>query len=95
MIFFTQFLSIIILSVRTDRLSDSAYLASHWKHYGGMLVFALVAWLPQVFGLLLGWKFGSVLNPQVCDSLGLVYFSIDTSTAYAACIFGRLEDQNN
>ena len=43
-----QFLSLIILSVRTDRLSDSTYLASHWKHYGGMLAFALLAWLPQV-----------------------------------------------
>ena len=37
-----QFLSIIILSVRTDRLSDSTYLASHWKHYGGMLAFARI-----------------------------------------------------
>ena len=43
-----QFLSLIILSVRTDRLSDPAYLSRHWRHYGGMLVFALLAWLPQV-----------------------------------------------
>merc|ERR1711971_1343998 len=68
---FLKFLSIIILSVRTDRLSDSTYLASHWKHYGGMLAFALLAWMPQV-----------------CDSLGLVYFSLTSSSAYIACIFG-------
>ena len=43
-----QFLSLIILSVRTDRLSDSAYLSRHWRHYGGMLVFAVLAWMPQV-----------------------------------------------
>ena len=52
-----------------------------------------LAWME--IWLIIIFLVGSVLNPQVCDSLGLVYFSIDTSTAYAACIFGRLEDQNN
>ena len=39
--------------MRTDRLSDPAYLSRHWRHYGGMLVFALLAWLPQVLRLFL------------------------------------------
>ena len=49
----SQFLSLIILSVRTDRLSDPAYLSRHWRHFGGMLVFAFLAWLPQVLCLFL------------------------------------------
>jgi len=47
-----QFLSIIILSVRTDRLSECVYLSCHWRHYGGMLVFSLLSWSPQVLNSL-------------------------------------------
>ena len=40
--------SVIVLSVRTDRLWDSAYLSKHKIHYGGMLLLVLVSWCPQV-----------------------------------------------
>ena len=82
-IFFTQFLSIIILSVRTDRLSDSAYLASHWKHYGGMLVFALVAWLPQVSCLV------SCLDGKLIDNNLSGWFSFELTGVWkpGSCVF--------
>ena len=40
--------SVIVLSVRTDRLWDSSYLSRHKLHYGGMLLLVLVSWCPQV-----------------------------------------------
>ena len=40
--------SVIVLSVRTDRLWDSVYLSKHKIHYGGMLLLVLVSWCPQV-----------------------------------------------
>ena len=39
---------LIILSVRTDRLFDSKYLSKHYFHYGCLLIFALLAWCPQL-----------------------------------------------
>ena len=38
----------IVLSVRIDRLWDSAYLSKHKLHYGGMLLLVFVSWCPQV-----------------------------------------------
>ena len=71
-----------------------------------MLVFALLTWLPQVvwtiifavFDIIEFWSFPSSSGiawcssfaSQVCDSLGLVYFSLNSSTAYVACTFGEL-----
>jgi len=72
-----KLLSIIVLSVRTDRLSDKPYLRSHWCHYGGMLLLALAAWSPQVIDTL--------------GSYGLVkegIFRVSHVWAFSFCTFG-------
>jgi len=74
---FFKLLSIIMLSVRTDRLGDPQYLGHHWLHYGGMLVFSLAAWSPQVIDTL--------------GSYGIVesgIFRMENTPAFALCAFG-------
>lgn len=75
---FLKFLSIIILSVRTDRLGDWDYLTHHYLHYTGLLVFALAAWSPQVVD--------SLGNMGYLDTEGM--FAISNSTAAIICTFG-------
>jgi len=72
-----KLLSIIVLSVRTDRLSDSLYLKCHWVHYGGMLVLALAAWSPQVIDTLGSY---GILQEGI--------FRVSNVWAYSFCTFG-------
>eukprot|EP00092_Neocalanus_flemingeri_P095620 GFUD01121657.1.p1 GENE.GFUD01121657.1~~GFUD01121657.1.p1 ORF type:complete len:337 (+),score=53.32 GFUD01121657.1:142-1152(+) len=74
---FFKLLSIIMLSVRTDRLSDVQYLRHHWLFYGGMLGFSLAAWSPQVIDTL-----GS--NGILQEGI----FRMDHAPAFAICAFG-------
>jgi len=72
-----KLLSIIVLSVRTDRLSDSSYLAAHWVHYGGMLLLALAAWSPQVCDTLGSY---GILQEGI--------FRVSNVWAFSFCAFG-------
>jgi len=69
-------LSLIILSVRTDRLFDLHYLKHHWLHYGGILAMVLLAWTPQLIDTL--------------GSLGILQkgiFELDHLPSFIFCTF--------
>merc|ERR1712110_411588 len=72
-----RLLSCIVLSVRTDRLWDPVYLARHYRHYGLLLLFALLAWSPQVLDTLgvVSFSLDNVTAFIICVAGNLYYFT--------------------
>ena len=66
-----------MLSVRTDRLWDPLYLSRHWRHYGLLLLFALVACSPQVLDTLsvVSLSLDNVTAFIICLLGNLYYFT--------------------
>jgi len=62
--------SLIIFSVRTDRLWQHQYLSSHWRHYCGMLTFTAVAWIPQLMDTFGPYIIGHSPVPRISFTLG-------------------------
>ncbi|XP_023321507.1 uncharacterized protein LOC111696190 [Eurytemora carolleeae] len=72
-----QMISLIIFSVRSDRLFQPQYLRHHWKHYFCMLFITGLSWAPQLLDTF-GPKFlGYSPIPR-----------IPLSSAIPICIFG-------
>ena len=65
------------MSVRTDRLWDRLYMKRHSQHYSLLLLFALLAWSPQVLDTLglISLNLDNVTAFIICLLGNLYYFT--------------------